>query len=95
MKGNERAAESLNKAMKKLKENPVALVIMEGDADAGNLLEATDALVAVSCIEAKFLKDRQLTKAAKVARKDWARFLTSFRALALGTSEVLEQRGDK
>jgi hypothetical protein len=95
MKADERAAANLDKALKKLKENPVALVLMEGDADPGHLLEATDVLVAISCQEAKTLQDRALTKVAKVARKDWARFLTSFRGLALGTSEVLKQRGEE
>jgi hypothetical protein len=95
MKGDERAAVNLERALKRLKENPVALLFAAGDADPGHLIEAVDALVSVSCSEAKSLQDRTLTKAAKVTRKDWARFLGSFRALAFGVSGAMKQSGEK
>jgi hypothetical protein len=91
---SEQAHEKLQRALKQLGENPVALLLLEGDADPGQLLEATDALVAVACGEAKKLQDRALTKMAKVVRKDWGRFLGGFRSMAQEVSRVAQQKGD-
>lgn len=91
MTNDDKAMERLQQALKRLNQNPVALLIMEGDADPGHVLEAADALVAVTCAETKGLKDRALTKAAKVVLKDWGRFLGNFRMMAKETQRVMEQ----
>ena len=82
MKADEKAAAKLDKALRKLHKNPVALLLVEGDADAGHLLEAVEAVTFMSCVEAKALQSRKLTKAAKILWKDWNRFRSSLRALS-------------
>ncbi len=97
MKADERAAAKLDKALKKLGENPVALLLMGGDADAGHLLETVEAVTFMSCGEAKALQDRQLTKAAKIAWKDWNRFRSSLRALSthmMAIAQSQEEEGE-
>jgi hypothetical protein len=91
-KADEQTKKRFEQAMKRLGENPIAIILAEGDADPGQLFEVADALVAITCIESKALQDRALTKAAKVVRKEWGRFLGDFRMLAMESKKVIDAK---
>lgn len=75
-------------ALRSLTANPVAELILRGEANIGDVLEAAGAIVAVACGEARSKRDASLSQQAKSAHKLWHKFQETFHVMALRAREL-------
>lgn len=75
-------------ALRSLTANPVANLVLKGEANIGDLLEAAGAVVGVACGEARCQRDASLSKQAKNAHKLWHKFRETFHSMALRAREL-------
>jgi len=93
-KQNDEAYARLEEAFKVLPNNPFADLILSGDGDPAQLLEASEVFVVASCAVAQQVGDRELQSIAKGTKKAWRKFLERFLTMAQNASKEF-QKGEK
>jgi len=78
----------MDRALLALTGNPVADLVLKGDANVGDVLEAASAIVTVACGDARGKRDKALAQQAKSLTKLWGKFLEAFHSMALRAREL-------